>query len=510
MTETVSHKRIAKNTVMLFLRGLIGIIIGLFTSRIVIDILGVDNYGVYGVAGGFVGMLGFINASMASASMRFITYEMGLGDQERIKKTFANSLMVHIIIAVFIIVICELVGVWFLNHKLNIPPDRMYAANWVFQLSILTAAVSFTQVPYTALVISHEKMGIYAYMEIINVILKLLIVYMLVVLPGDKLIVYATLTAFVGILIAMLYRFYCLKHFPESHTGPKYDKGVLKPILSFSGWNLFWSMCSTLRTQGTTFIINIFFGVAINGASAISSVINGTISGFSFNIITASRPQIVKSYAQKAYFEFQRLIEFSSLLAAMLLSTMAIPLIIETQYVFSLWLGEVPAYVVIFSRITIVTAIITQINSVIANAIEATGNIKKSSFITGTFLLFSLPLMYFMFKKWHFPQLAYYLLQVFYFILFLINVVILRQYVKEFKIKRFLCTIGRLPLFWILPFFSCYFLHIYLKEGFLRFFFVCFTSVIINILITYLFVLDKNQKKNVLPFIQKKWKALFT
>ena len=498
----VSHKRIAKNTIALYVRGLISVIIGLYTSRVVIDTLGVEDYGVYGVAGGFVGLLAFLNGAMSGATSRFITYEMGLGDQERIKKTFANALTVHLAIAAIVLFVCEAVGVWFINTQLNIPSGRMTAANVLFQLSVFSACVSITQVPYSALIISHEKMGIYAYMEIANVSLKLVIVYFLLVLPGDKLIVYGILTAIVSLVIAMAYRFYCLRKFSESRTGPKYEKSIIKPILSFSGWDMYGNLCVTIKNQGITFLLNIFFGVAINGAAQITSVINGTLQGFSANIVTAFRPQIIKNYAIKALDQFQNLIIQASQFSTLMLIMMALPLIIETPYVFGLWLGKVPEWVVIFSRITIITSIINQINSVIGIGIHATGNIIRISFLSGTIFLLNLPLVWLVLKLGGSPPTAFIIGVFIILIIVLVNIINLKHNVKEFKIWRYLYKISILPLVSVPAALVCFVLHRNMEVGFDRFTFVCISSVFFMSISTYLFILDREQRKSVIKKIR--------
>lgn len=495
--NAVSHKRIAKNTLALYIRGIISAVIGLYTSRVVIDILGVDDYGVYGVAGGFVAMLSFLNASMSGATSRFITYEMGLGEEERIKKTFANALTVHILIAVIIFIVCEAVGVWFLNTQLNIPPDRMTAANVLFQLSVFSACIQITQVPYTALIISHERMGIYAYMEIANVALKLIIVYFLLILPGDKLIIYGILTALISFVIAMAYRLYCLRKFTESRTHPKYDKAFLKPILSFSGWDMYGNLCVAARTQGNSYLLNIFFGVAINGAAQISGTINGQITAFSNNIITAIRPQIIKSYAQKSWHEFQHLIELACQLSTLLLSIMAIPLIIETQYVFELWLNEVPEWVVIFSRITIFTAIIGQINLCMGIGIHATGNIKSISFLSGTLYLLTLPAIYIYLKLGYPPSTPFIIMMVFLTITTVVNIIILKRQAPQFNMWRAIYKIAVLPLMCIPAFVACYCIHRSLDASFLRFVTVCLTSIVLIGIPTYIFVPTPEHKKQI-------------
>ena len=266
-----NNKRIAKNTIMLYLRMFLTMVVGLYTSRVVLQTLGVEDYGIYGVVGGIVAMMGFLNASMSGATSRFLTFELGRGDKERLSKTFSSALVVHIIIAVIVFVVAETVGLWFLCYKLVIPENRMVAAHWVYQLSILSSMITITQVPYNSSIIAHEKMDVYAYVEILNVTLKLLIVYLLVIGNFDKLILYAILMFAVSVIIMMVYRIYCLRRFEECKFRLFLDKDYLKPLLSFSGWDLYGNTDFSVRQQGANFLLNMFYGVVLNAAYNIAT-----------------------------------------------------------------------------------------------------------------------------------------------------------------------------------------------------------------------------------------------
>ena len=259
--SVVSNKRIAKNTIMLYIRMLLSVVVSLYTSRIVLEVLGVEDYGLYGLVGGVVAMFSFLNSTMAGATSRFLTFEMGRGDQERVKSTFSSALIIHIAIALLVLVLSETVGLWYLNNKLVIPENRMYAAHWVLQFSVLGMIVSFTQVPYNAAIIAHEKMDVYAYVELLNVFLKLCIVYLLSIGNFDKLILYAFLVLVVSILIAFIYRIYCIRHYEETKFTMHFDKKISKEIVSFSLYNLLGNMGTVVNTQGTAFVINKFFGL---------------------------------------------------------------------------------------------------------------------------------------------------------------------------------------------------------------------------------------------------------
>lgn len=321
---------------MLYIRMFISVIISLYTSRVVLQTLGVEDYGIYGVVGGIVAMMGFINASMSGATSRFLTFELGRGDFSRLSKTFSSALLVHIIIAVIVLVLAETVGLWFLCNKLVIPEGRMVAAHWVYQLSILSSMLAITQVPYNSSIIAHEKMDVYAYVEILNVMLKLLIVYLLVIGSFDKLILYAILMFAVSVIIIMVYRIYCIRRFEECKFRWIWDKTFLKPIISFSGWDLFGNMAVTTRQQGTNFLINMFFGVVYNAASGVASTVNGILGMFSQNILTAFRPQIIKFYSVGSVQESVNLLYNAGKFATLLMVLIAIPFSFEMEYIMKL------------------------------------------------------------------------------------------------------------------------------------------------------------------------------
>ena len=375
MQDTTSNnKRIAKNTIMLYIRMFISMVVGLYTSRVVLATLGVEDYGIYGVVGGVVGMMGFLNASMSGATSRFLTFELGKGDKERLAKTFSSALIVHIGIAIVVLILAETVGLWFLCNKLNIPAERMQAAHWVYQLSILSAMFGITQVPYNAAIIAHEKMDVYAYVEILNVSLKLLIVYLLCIGNFDKLILYASLMLAVSILIMMVYRIYAIRQFPEAHFHWIWDKTYLRPLLSFSGWDLYGNACVIARQQGTNFLINIFYGVVFNAASGIATTVQGTISGLAFNIILAFRPQIIKQYAKGNVEDMSKLVGNAVCFTTILFGCMSIPLLLETHYIMKAWLGVIPEKSEIFCQILLIASFLGLLNNIWNTCIHATGN----------------------------------------------------------------------------------------------------------------------------------------
>lgn len=436
-----NNRRIAKNAVFLYMRMLITIVVGLYTSRVILATLGVDDYGIYGVVGSIIAMAGFLNSSMAGATSRFITVELGSGDKDRLNRTFASAFTIHLGIALVVVVLAESVGLWFLNNKLVIPADRMTAAHWVYQFSILSTAIGITQVPYNACIIAHERMGVYAYVEIINSVLRLLIVYLLAIGNYDKLILYGALSATVSIIVLTIYRIYCHRQFPECRTTPTLDKELLKPMLTFSGWDMYGNLCVTARGQGLNFIINIFFGVALNAANGIATAINGAIGGLCTNISQAFRPQIIKNYANGDIPQSQKLINNSTTYTLLLLGCIGIPAILETDYLLKLWLGNPPVYADIFCKILIAQSFFGLANNSLTAIIHATGKIKGISLISGTLYLLCLPAIYLGFKHHAQAEWAYWCFGASTLLILVSNIIISKRLVPQLSATKFIFKI---------------------------------------------------------------------
>ena len=379
-----SNRRIAKNAMMLYIRMFISMVVSLYTSRVVLATLGVEDYGIYGVVGGIVSMLGFLNASMSGATSRFLTFELGRGDMKRLAQTFSSALIVHIGIALVIFVLAETIGLWFLTHKLVIPEGRMTAAHWVYQMSIFSAMLGITQAPYNATIIAHEKMDIYAYVEILSVTLKLLIVYLLVIGNLDKLILYAALVLAVSVIIMMIYRIYCIRHFQESHFHWTWKPAILKPLLSFSGWNLYGNLGGVFQQQGTSFVINFFFGVIMNAAVSVGLTVANIVNQFASNVMTAFRPQIIKNYSAGDRIAMRSLTILALKVIMFIYSLVAIPVFVEVETILDLWLVEVPKYSTTVCRLFLISIFFETIRYIIIIDIHATGNVKYVSFAAGT------------------------------------------------------------------------------------------------------------------------------
>lgn len=438
------NKRVAKNAVALTIRMTLVTLVGLYTSRIVLQALGVDDYGIYGVVGGVVGMGTFLNSSMAGATSRFITFELGKNNIGKLKCIFSTALIIHFIIALVVVVLAETIGLWFLNNKMVIPESRMFAANVLYQFSVLSVIVGFTQVPYAADIIAHEKMSIYAYFEIVNIVLKLVIVYLLLIIPGDRLIFYSALTFAVNVIIAMFYRWYCIRQFPEAHFSTYFDKYIAKNMISFSGYDLYGNMCVIVKSHGQPIILNLFFGVVANAAASIGATVSGTISGLTTTISQAFRPQIIKQYAvgdlENMLITMRRSVQFTLLTYSLIV----IPFIIETPRIIYLWLEQIPPYTVPFLRIIIIISGISIINSTSNAAIHATGNIKWISFFSGTLFLLCPALTYLIFRFCNGPIIAGYLTNAIIIIIVTISsIVIIKRQISNIHIATYVIPLMR-------------------------------------------------------------------
>lgn len=436
-----NNRRIAKNAVALYVRMFFTLIVGLYTSRVVLNTLGVEDFGIYGLVGSILAMLSFLNASMGSATSRFITYELGRGDKKTLAETFSSAMIIHLFIALLIFVLAETVGLWFLMYKLVIPPDRMYAAHWVYQLSIVSAMIGITQAPYGASIVSHEKMEIFAYFEIVNSLLRLLIVYLLVIGNFDKLILYAVLSFTVSVLIRVAYRIYCIRHFQECRFHWVWKKSILLPMLNFSGWDLYGNGCVAVRAQGINFLINIFFGVAYNAANSIAITVQGLFNQFVMNITQAFRPVIIKSYAVSNISEMQQTMMNAIKLCSVLFSCIFFPMLLNMSVLLKLWLVDPPFRALEFSRLTLCHSLFFLMTSITNIGIHATGRMKRISFISGTLLLLNFPIVYGLYKFGLSVDWAYYVLVATSLTGLFLNAAILKYQIPTFNLVSYFKTI---------------------------------------------------------------------
>lgn len=394
MSEQSNNKRIAKNTLILYVRMLFMMAVSLYTSRVVLKVLGIDDFGIYNVVGGVVALLGFINNSMCSATQRFITFALGQGDKYQLQIVFNTSIQIHGLIAFIVLILGETVGMWFLYFKMQIPPDRLNAAFWVLQCSLLSTCVGIVSVPFSADVTAHEKMSIFAYFSIYDAVMKLVIVYLLTIISFDKLIVYAFMFLLVGITQQCCYIYYCHRHFEESLFKRVWEKELFKEMTGFAGWSVFGNLSFVFYTQGLNMLLNVFFGPVVNAARAIAVQVQNAVQQFVGNFQMALNPQITKTYAQKNMDEMYNLMFRSAKFSFYLLFFLSLPVLLETNFILNIWLKTVPENTVVFLRIMICTSLIYTISNPLIIANQATGKVKKYQAVCGSTLLLILPISY--------------------------------------------------------------------------------------------------------------------
>lgn len=408
MNQSSNNKRIAKNTLLLYFRMLLTMLVSLYTSRVVLKELGVDDYGIYNVVGGVVAMFNVISGALSSAIGRFITFELGKDNKEKLRRVFSSSVTIQIFIALIIVLLAESIGLWFMNHKMIIPIDRLNAAHWVYQFSIITFTINLISVPYNATIIAHEKMSAFAYISIIEVISKLGIAFCIVISPIDKLTFYGLMLMIVAIIVRMIYTYYCKRNFEEcSEYTFTIDKELFKEMFSFAGWNFIGSSSAVLRDQGGNIIINMFYGPEVNAARGLAMQVSTAIQGFVTNFMTALNPQITKSYASGQYEYMMTLIFQGARLSFYILLLLSLPVIFNTHYLLSVWLEKVPEYTTIFVQLVLIFALSESLAAPLVTAMLATGNIRNYQLVVGGLQLLNLPVSYILLKMGYAPEIIF-------------------------------------------------------------------------------------------------------
>ncbi len=398
MTQISNNKRIAKNALLLYFRMIFMMGVSLYTSRVVLAALGVEDFGIYNVVGGVISLFGFLNGAMASSTQRYITFELGRGDSFQLRKVFQTSVNIHLLVALLILLLGETVGLWFFYEKMVIPFSRMTGAFWVYQFSIFTMMIMIISVPYNAVIIAHERMSAFAYISILEILLKLSIAYLLYFTESDKLIVYAALLCFMQLVICVVYNYYCSCHFEEARYFCGWDNKLFKEMFCFGGWNLWGGFASVLFSQGVNILLNLFFGPAVNAARGIAVQVQGAVTQFSINFQTAINPQITKSYAAGDYTYMHSLIFRSSKFTFLLLTTISFPILLETEMILQLWLETVPLYTTIFVRLMLCATIIDAMAGAFMVSAQATGAVRVYQSVVGGILLTIVPVSYIVLK----------------------------------------------------------------------------------------------------------------
>lgn len=501
-----NNKRIAKNTMLLYFRMLFMMAVSLYTSRVVLATLGVEDFGIYNVVGGVVAMFGFLNSAMSSSTQRYLTFELGRGEFQQLQKVFTTSVAIHAMISLLIVVLAETVGLWFLYNKMTIPIQRMDAAMWVFQMSVLSTVVMIMSVPYNATIIAHEKMSAFAYISVLEVVLKLAIVYLLQIGHFDKLKLYAVLFFMVQLLIRIIYGRYCGRHFKESKLKKTFDRKLFREMIGFAGWSL-WGHCAVIAyTQGLNILLNMFFGPAVNAARGIAVQVQNAINQFAFNFQTALNPQITKSYAVGDYEYMHNLIYKSSKFTFFLLLMLSMPVMLEADKILSIWLKEVPNYTVSFLRLMLCVTIIDAVANPLMISAQATGKVKIYQSIVGGILLTILPISYIVLKFGGSPTSVFVVHLSICIVVFNVRLFIIRPMIQLSLTKYFLNVVTRCLAVTLVSLLLPYCILLVTEDNIYTFVTVCIISVM-SVGITAYFIGLKQSERS---FINQKVVAFFS
>lgn len=497
--EAQNNQRIAKNTVYLYIRMLVIMLIGLYTSRVVLDVLGVSDFGVYTVMGGIMGMLMYINNMLSGATSRFLTIDLGREDLVGLKQTFAMANTLSFIACAIILVLGETIGLWFMNTQLNIDPARMEAANWVYQCALASCVLSVIQLPFTSSIIAHEKMGIYAYMSMIDVIMKLIIVYMLTWCSFDKLKLYAILMFVVSLINTAIYFLICRRKFEECRFTFGFEKIKFKEMMSYSGWNMAGGFAAILNNYGLNILLNIFFGTLVNAARGIAQQVNNIVAQFYSSFETASRPQILKYYAQGNIEGMSKLICNTSKYGSYLLLCVIMPIAFNIDDFLMIWLGQNPEYTSWFVRVMLLQVLFQSIDLPVGMGIHAVGRMRLPNITSAILYLSVFPISWVAFKLGASPIMGYCIYLMFTPIILVVDLLILHKYCG-FKIANFVRTVlCPFSIIAIICGISSYFIkQIDIFTGLTAFAVNCALVLIATMLIVFSFGLSKEMKRTIL------------
>lgn len=446
MTSSENNKRIAKNAFFLYLRMFLTMGVTLYTSRVILQTLGVEDFGIYNVVAGIVVLFAFINNAMAIASQRFLSFALGQSNNSEVTRVFSMSLTSHIVIAGIVLLLAETIGLWMLS-KMNFPENRLSAVNWIYHLAVFTCIVNIIRVPYNAVIIAYERMSFYAWISIVEVFLKLAIVYLLLGYGGDKLIFYSFLLLIVSIIVYIAYKIYCNKNFNTSKYYFFWDKVLFKQFIGFSGWSLTGSLANVVAQQGLNMIINIFYGVVVNAAVGISNQVMSAVGQFLSNFQTAFNPQLVKSYATGDSEYFMNLIFKSSKFSYYLMLLLSLPALINCSFLLNVWLGTVPQYAAEFSQLMIIFLLFDAISGPLWISVQATGKIKHYQILMSLLIMLNLPISYLILYLGYSPVYVFMNRVIINVIILAARIVYLRPLI-QFPTRRYILQV-LFPIIWV-------------------------------------------------------------
>ena len=494
------NKRVAKNTVLLYGRMLLLLAVSLYTSRVVLSALGFEDYGIYNVVGGIVAMFSFINMALANSTSRFITFSLGKGNLDESRQVFNSCFIVHIIIALIILLLCETIGLWFLYNKMVIPDTRMYAALWVYQFSVIACVSSILYAPFNAIIIAHEKMGAFALISILDALLKLFIAFSISVYEKDRLIMYAFLLLCISITDIIIYLFYCKRKFQEVRFEKVSNIKNTKEILGFAGWSLIGNLAFVGYTQGLNILLNVFFGPVVNAARGVAAQLQNAVMGFVSNFQMAVNPQITKSYAQEDFNRMHTLVYASSKFSFFLLFCIILPLSIESKTILSIWLVDVPNYAVQFTILTLFARLVDTLSNPIGIANNATGSIRKYQIYEGGCLLLIVPIAYLVLKMGGDPTSVFWVQLIIMYAVQGIRLMLVCGKINMPKKEYCKKVIMRIIPVALVSAISPLLLHHFLPPNLITSIIVVVVSIFSVILFSYIWGLENNERK----MLQKK------
>ncbi len=500
----VNGKRIAKNTLLLYVRMIVIMLISLYTSRVVLRVLGVEDFGVYNVVGGAVGMMALLTASMGSAISRFLTFELGTGDKEKLHRVFCTSVNIQLLFSIIAIIIGETVGLWFLYNKLNIPAERIDAAFWVMQLSLGSFVLSLLNAPFNACIISHERMGVFALVGMCSACFKLCFIILLEYTPWDKLITYAAILFGIETAVRIFYGIYCSSKFSECKYQLRMDRNLTKQMFSFAGWNLFGSGSYLLMNTGVNMLVNIYFNVAMNTARGIATQVEHSVASFYSNFTTALNPQITKQIAQKDYASSNKLIATGAKAAFFLSLMVSMPVLLEMEYLLRLWLEIVPDYAATFAQLTLIAQLVSVISIPLVTAMLASGKIRKYQIIVGSlgFLVFFVSWL--LFELGFGPEAPYIVIIIVFILQLLTRLILLIELVK-LDTKNFITNVLlRCLTVSIIGCMIPIIISYTMEEGFARLVLVCLASVFSTVIAAYLIGINRHEREYLIGTIKTK------
>lgn len=500
--QSENTKRIAKNTLMLYVRMLFGMLVSLYTSRVVLQALGVEDYGIYNVVGGFVAMFSMISTSLSSSVSRFLTFELGRGNIDALKKVFSTSLSIHVVLSVIIFLLTETVGVWFLNTHMTIPETRLYAANWVFQASVFTFIINLWSVSFSASIVAHERMSAFAYIGILDVVLRLLIVLFIAYsgLDFDRLIVYALLLVVVVCLMQMIYWRYCYRNFEECRINLHFDAQYWKEMSSFAGWNFIGGTASLLKDQGVNVLLNIFCGPVVNAARGIANTVNNVLVSFSNNFMIALNPQVTKSYAAGDYGYTVSLVERGSRFSYYILLLFALPMLFEVEFVLTLWLKHYPEHTANFVRLILLVTMCDILSNTLIHLKAATGDVRNYQIVVGGMFLMNFPLSYLCLKMGFPPESTLVVALLVAVSCLFLRLMFLRK-IPGFSMKHYLCKVcGNVVAVTFISMILPSLLYVQMSDGIMRFLLICVLTTLCSSVTIYFVGCSKNERN----FIREK------